>query len=341
MGNNKKYEKFRGDILSFSDQLSLNGVDFSNLEKIKKNKYDALVVLGMGGSGLVGNVLRAVKKDLHLNVPIISHKDYGLPDIYHKNPFYLAVSFSGNTEETLSGLSEAVKNKKSLAVITGGGELKRRAEALKLPLAAFLPSGLTPRQSIGKMSYISFKLLKSAFPSLKLPDYSFDRKSVSEISLSPESLKDLGREIAERIKNCVVAVYTDESSQDLGYIWKINLNETAKIKAFSNVLPEMSHNEIGGFEINNKNTATIFLESIYKTEKYQKNISKKISLVKKVLKNYGVRVIEVKWNGKTSMEKLWESIILSAWVSYYSAKENKVDPYKTEIIENLKKLMKK
>ncbi|MCL4437719.1 hypothetical protein M1513_01625 [Patescibacteria group bacterium] len=132
-----------------------------------------------------------------------------------------------------------------------------------------------------------------------------------------------------------------ESSQDLGYIWKINLNETAKIKAFSNVLPEMSHNEIGGFEINNKNTATIFLESIYKTEKYQKNISKKISLVKKVLKNYGVRVIEVKWNGKTSMEKLWESIILSAWVSYYSAKENKVDPYKTEIIENLKKLMKK
>ncbi|MCL4437441.1 hypothetical protein M1513_00140 [Patescibacteria group bacterium] len=347
MASGKNYANFRQDILNFGSQLSLEGVGFSNLEKIKKKEYDALVVLGMGGSGLVGNILRTVKKDINLNVPIILHKNYGLPEIYHKNPFYLVVSFSGNTEETLSGLNEAVKNNKSLAVIAGGGKLKKEAEALKLPLAVFSPAGssaqpgLTPRQSISRMSYISFKLLKAAFPSLKAPAYFSGGKPAVEDLILPKLLENSGREIASKIKNCVVAIYTDESSQDIGYIWKINLNETAKMKAFANVLPEMSHNEIGGFEIKNKNTAAIFFEPFAKNIGYQKKTIKKISLVKKVLKNYGVRVIEVNWRSDNNLGKLWEAIILSGWVSYYCAKENKVNPYQTKIIENLKNLMKK
>lgn len=245
------FSRFKKDILSFNGQLSLGGVEFRNLSRIKKKKFGALVVVGMGGSGLIGDVLRSVRKDLNLNIPVILWKDYGLPEIYHKNPFYLFVSFSGNTEETLSGLNEAAK-KSGVAVITGGGELERRGMALKLPMAIFGQNSLTPRQSGGKMAYISFKLLKSAFPALKVPSYSLK---------SPASLESLGRKTAAQIKNKTVLVYTGETDRTAGYILKIKLNETAKIKSFHNILPEMSHNEINSFEKNNSGVAAVFLKS--------------------------------------------------------------------------------
>lgn len=326
------FTQFKKDILSFNKQLSLNGVDFYNLRNFKKAKFDALVIAGMGGSGLVGNVLKSVQGDIHLNVPVILWKDYGLPKIHHKNPFYLFISFSGNTEETLSGLSEAVK-KGGVAIIVGGGELEKRGRALKLPMAVFNQGSLTPRQSSGKMSYISFKLLKLAFPALKVPAYSLK---------SPRSSESLGRKIAAQIKNKTVLVYTDTKDQCLGYILKIKLNETAKVKSFQNILPEMSHNEINSFEKNNSGVAAVFLRaSVGKSGKYQERLAKKFSIVEKLLKQLRVEVVEINLKGKNNLENNFQMMVLSDWISYYAAKANKVNPYQTKIIENLKKLMKK
>lgn len=326
------FAQFRKDILSFNKQLGLNGVDFYNLRNLKKAKFDALVVAGMGGSGLVGDVLKSVQEDINLNVPVILWKDYGLPEIHHKNPFYLFVSFSGNTEETLSGLSGAAK-KGSVAIIAGGGELERRGRALKLPMAVFNQGSLTPRQSSGKMSYISFKLLKLAFPALKVPAYSLK---------SPGAFEGLGRKIAAQIKNKTVLVYTDIKNQGLGYILKIKLNETAKVKSFQNILPEMSHNEINSFEKNNSGVAAVFLKSSAgKIGKSQKRLAKKFSIVEKLLKQLGVKVVEVNLKGKNNLENNFQAMVLSDWISYYAAKANKVNPYQTKIIDDLKKLMNK
>ncbi len=326
------FTQFREDILSFNSQLNSGGVEFYNLHSFKKKKFGALVVVGMGGSGLVGDVLESVREDINLNAPVILWKDYGLPKIYHKDPFYLFVSFSGNTEETLSGLAEAAK-KGGVAVITGGGELEERGKTLKLPMAVFSRGALTPRQSSGKMSYISFKLLKLAFPALKVPPYSLK---------SPGSFEGLGRKIAAQIKNKTILIYTDLKDRGFGYILKIKLNETAKVKSFQNILPEMSHNEINSFEKNNSKTAAIFLKSfVGKNSGYQKRLAKKFLIVEKLLKRLGVRVIEINLKGKNNLENNFRAMVLSDWISYYAAKANKINPYRTKIIEDLKRLMKK
>jgi glucose/mannose-6-phosphate isomerase len=328
-----EFIQFRKDILSFNGQLNLNGVYFYNLRSFKKSKFDALVVAGMGGSGLVGDVLKSVQEDINLGVPVILWKDYGLPKIYHKNPFFLFVSFSGNTEETLSGLNEAVKKKGNIAVITGGGDLEKIGKALKLPMAVFGQGNLTPRQSGGKMTYICFNLLKSGFPRLKAPAYFLK---------SPRLFEGLGRKIAEQIKNNTVIIYTDLKDQSLGYILKIKLNETAKIKSFQNVLPEMSHNEINSFEKNNSKIAAIFLRSsVSGNDKYRSRRTKKFFIVEKLLEQLGVKVVKIDLKGKNNLENNFQAMVLSDWISYYVAVADKVNPYETKIIENLKKLMKK
>ncbi len=319
---------FEKNISEFGKQLTEKNLTGVNLDKLSGALPDGIIITGMGGSGLAGGVLKGVKKEIGLNLPIIIWKDYGLPEHNFKKPLYIFASFSGNTEETLSGFENILKSGKKclIAAVTTGGRLKKLAETKNIPFVSFDGCSLTPRQSTGIMFYGLTKILKASGLSIRVKNYSEE--------IDPEKFRNEGKNLSVLLKGRIVVIYTDEADKHIGYIWKIKLNETAKNPAFNNVLPEMNHNEIVSFENNKFKTAAIFLKN-----KPRKRTEKRFRLTEQLLKEKGVSVIELKLEGGNGIEKAWRTIPLADWTTYYLAKLNGSNPLETKSIDKLKKLM--
>lgn len=319
-------EVFAQNIADFNKQLSLAAVQFSNLAALKKSpkRPDAVIVCGMGGSGTVGDLLQNLTKNARISTPIISWKDYGLPDHPYKNPLYIFVSFSGNTQETISGF---LKAKGLKGVISGGGRLAKLAQKAGVALAGFNQNQLTPRQANGVMLYGALGLIKAVMPGTYTPDFSK--------KIKPLAWKKEGQRLANRLVGKLILVYTASRHRPLGYFWKINFNETAKAPAFHNTLPEMNHNEIVGFELKPKNIAVIFLKDPDEDRIHQK----RLAITDKILKKFGIKILTVKLKGADDFAKTFNAMVLAEWTSYYLAKLNGVDPKATKIIEEIKKLI--
>jgi len=327
------YEK---NLSEFGRQLSLNGLLSSeNMEKLEGKRPDGIVVFGMGGSGIPGIILKKLEGELKIPVPVVAVRDGALPPLYFKRPLFVAVSFSGDTEETIAILKSALKRREraGIAVVTSGhsdsdessdsksGKLLALAREKRLPAVTFDHQDLTPREYSGTMVYGLLKILKLVFP-LQIPS--------SEKLIEPNRMKGLGKKLAEAAKNRNILVYTDSRFSHLGYIWKTNFNETAKVPAFSSIFPELNHNEIAGFEKATGRWIIFWLTD----EKYAKD--RKIGLLKNILSKRNVKSVDVPLTGKSESEKTWNSVVLSHWVALNLAKMNKVDPRETRIIDELK-----
>ena len=324
-------DKYYKNILAFNRGLGFKGLTFKNFEKVREAKHDAVVIVGMGGSGLPGEILRGVKDEAGVKVPIFLVKDYDIPALPYKNPGFIFISFSGGTEEVISALS-GVNKKYIRIVITGGGKLAALSQKARVPLVLFEQDELVPRQASGLMFYGLVGALKRVLPSVNVPEL--------VDSIQPLRFRTSGEALARILKNKVVLVYASGENAHLSYDWKVRLNENAKAPSFTGILPEINHNEIAGFHKKNmaKNFFALFLSD---SGEKNKKIKKRIDLTRKLLKRYGVGSRQVDLVGKTKLEKTWNSILLAEWTSYYLAKYTEIDPFDTELIEAFKKMMKK
>ncbi len=315
------YEK---NLLEFGRQLSFKKLAFYFLEKLAGAKPDGVVVCGMGGSGIPGTILKKLAGELGIPVPTVSVRDRTLPRLFFKKPLFIFVSFSGETAETIANLKSALayKSGADVAIVTAGGKLKSIAQEKRLPLVTFHPENLTSREASGTMFYGLIKILKVILP-VKVSSFE---------SLNANKFKGPGKKLAEAAKNRNVLVYTDSNFSHLGCIWKTNLNETAKVPAFTNVYPELNHNEIAGFEKGKSDWIIFWLK-----DKISSGTDRKIKLAAKILRKRGIKSVEIPLMGKNKSEKTWNGIALSHWIAFYLAKANGVDLRKTKIIKQLKK----
>ena len=313
-------DKFKKGLLGLKDQLSFKSIKFSNLKDLKNMKPNAIVIIGMGGSGQVGDLIAGLKKELNIPVPIIVWKDRGLPKIDHTDPLFLFISFSGNTEETLSGFKKA-KNK---AVICSGGKLLKMAERENSPIAYFSNPGIKPRQGGGFMFYGALGILKNIFPKIKTP----------KIELSDKEKE--GASMAKKISGKIALIYGSQKNNYLCYNWKTRLNETPKNPAFCGTIPEICHNEIEIFE--NKKLSSKMLIIFIEDDSDNESIINTIKKLKRVFKKNGAAFISVGLKGKNELDRAWNALSLADWVGYYLAKMNKADPSKTDLIDKLKSL---
>lgn len=323
---------FKKNIETFAEQLGEKNLSARNLKRLDGGTWERVVIMGIGGSGLAGDILRSAQDEIGLKAPIVIWKDYGLPKIAGnaQHSLYIFVSFSGDTEETLSGLRAILKNGKKpggIAAITTGGELERIAKIHGLPIVMFPPGTLTPRQATGMMFYSLIKVLRSAGFKPSVPAFERLRLGYAERE---------GKALARNLQKKLIVVYTDQRHKDLGYIWKIKFNETAKTLAFANVIPEMNHNEIVGFERKQTPAAALFLRDATLSPR----LNKRFAVTEKLLKARGVSTHTIKLIGKNLLEKTWRTIAVADWTSYYLALANHIDPKETRIIDTLKRTMK-
>lgn len=298
----------------------------------KLKKYSHFIVLGMGGSNLAPELLKIANP--HLDIK--SHRNYGLPAIEPKTAketLIIANSYSGNTEEVLDGFKFAVRKNLPVAAIATGGKLLEMARKFKKPYVQIPDSAIQPRVSLGLQAKALLQLMH---------DKNMMREATALAKLLKSyELERVGRALAKKLKDNVPIIYSSEANLAIAYNWKIKLNETAKIPAFLNKFPELNHNEMTGFDVKestahlSKHFYFIFLKDMNDHPK----IIKRMNITERLYRERGLPVEPMILGGKNVLYKIFSSLLLADWTSYYLAEQYGVDPEKVPMVEEFKKLI--
>ena len=315
-------------------------------EKINTIKYDTLLVMGMGGSGIAGDVLKLISNSVSKK-DIFVRKTYSIPEqILSRKPFCLFISYSGNTEETISGLNDAIKNELDWAVISSGGKLLEEAE---LHDKAFIkvPTGLQPRNAFGYLTQAVMKILDVNEGTKFIEQFEEAGQYISDLFfLDPtepdySSEKDMvtnGYAIAERLKKKTAIIYGGTPmTQLVASRWKAQINENSKSRAFTGDMPEVHHNEILSWNADprgSKKYTLIFLRD----QNEHPQIAKRFDYTKEVLKDK-VSIVNIFSKEKETIKSMMELVLLGDLVSLCLAEYLKVDPQNIDTIEEIKKLL--
>ena len=319
----------RQKILDFPKQFK-KGIETAKNIKISK-EFNKILICAIGGSALPADILSAWMNICKIKLSLHIHRSYDLPHYVDKNYLIICISYSGNTEETLSAFKQAQNKKLKIIAITSGGKLAKLCKKYKIPLA-IIPKGYQPRMALGFQfaalikSLINCKVIKSN----KLKDV-----SALEKSLNPQKSENQGKSLAKKLKDKIPVIYTSNKLETLARIWKIKFNENSKIIAFNNYFPELNHNEIMGY---NKNFKILYIIILQDSTIHPK-ILKAMKLFADIIKTKKIEITIIKIKGKNVLYKIFSNLLIADWTSYYLALESKIDPNSTQIIEKFKKKM--
>lgn len=294
-------------------------------------KHDRFFYIGMGGSHLAADLALRWNPALPMSV----RSDYGLPPEVKqaKRPFVIAGSYSGNTEETIDGYREARRRKIPVAVIASGGRLIEMAKKDGAPFIMLPSTGIQPRMALGFGLRAVLKLVgdaKGLRESAKLAK-----------TLKPMSYKKSGDALAKRLRRRVPIIYASARNQAIAYNWKIKFNETGKIPAFYNVLPELNHNEMTGFDVARmtKKLSSLF-HFIFLTDKNDHpRVQKRMTILLQLYTERGLFVETIPITGKNAFDQIFASLITADWTAVALAEHYGLESEQVPMVEAFKKLM--
>ena len=304
--------------------------EIQNEDKLRK--HNSFVIGGMGGSGLIAGVLRAIKPELD----IAAHHEYGLPKFTEgdkERRLFIAISHSGNTEETLDFFKSAIEQEHDVAVIAAKGKLIELAEEKGIPYIDMPGDKVQPRVTLGYMLRAALKMMKE--------DELYEEAGKLADFIKSEDFEKQGKLIADKIKGKAPIIYASRSYQTLAYNWKIKFNETGKIPAFYNTFPELNHNEMNGFDVkeSDKELSEKFHFIFLEDETDHPRIKVRMEATGKMYEEKGLPVEHVSLTGKTKLEKIFNSLILGDWTAYHTAVLYGNEPEEVPMIEEFKKLI--
>ena len=316
-------------IRNFAKQFEYEP-EIKNAEKL--GEFEKFVLVGMGGSHLQGEILQAVCPALDLVV----HRDYGLPKLSEnilKNSLFVASSYSGNTEETISAFEEAIEKGYPVAVSSIGGTLIELAKQHEVPYVQIPDTGIQPRSALG----FTFKVLAK----LTGQEEALREAATLASQLAPEDYEEQGKKLAATLKGRVPVIYSSRRNEAVAYNWKIKCNETGKIPAFYNVFPELNHNEMTGYDVTDSTRSLVenFHFVFLKDNEDHPRIQKRMEVLEKQLSRRGLSVEVVNLEGPTQLFKIFSSLLLADWTAFYTAWQYERDPEQVPMIEEFKKLI--
>jgi len=313
----------------FPDQFR-EAIEISNKYKISKDfkkKYRGVIIQGMGGSGLGGMIVRDLMAATS-KLPVIVNNNYSLPAYVNKDWLCIVVSYSGNTEETLSVFNEAKKRKMKVISITSGGKLARKSNA-----NVIIPGGFPPRTMLPMLFVPILTILGKL--GLTKEHRNLDN-TAAFLKRNTEETEAHGRKIAEFFFKRMPVIYSPELFLPAAKRFHDQMAENSKTLSHYAVLPEMNHNEIVGMKPAEKKLAFAFLRDKSETSQERKRLQFTERTVKKKSK-----IKEIWGKGKNKMQKLFYYIMLGDFTSYYLALLNGEDPTPVRNIDRLKRELKK
>lgn len=299
-----------------------------------------IVLIGMGGSAIGGDLARSLLSS-KLEVPFHVCRHYKLPEFVDDETLVIASSYSGNTEETLSALDDALDRQSMLAAITTGGMMADVCKLNGIPLAT-LPGGMQPRAALG-FSFVPLllllekvKLVSGISPEIagaieKLKGYRQDYIEDAPVKNNP------AKKMAEQLQGKIVVIYSGPTLTDAVAVrWKGQICENAKTLAFANQFAEFNHNELVGWSDLMHNFSDNLAVVILRDKDDHPQIKKRMDIVRPLIEDTGTQVVEVESKGTSELERMFSLIQFGDFVSYYLAVLNKQDPTPVITIEMLK-----
>lgn len=294
-------------------------------------KADTYIIAGMGGSALPADIMRP-----YSGTDIVIHRGYDLPhvsDALRARSIVIAVSYSGNTEETVSALEAARAKGLRVAVIASGGTLIELAREYGVPYIEIPRTGIQPRHAIGFMIKALARIMQDDILEKEL--------AALAASLDAGQYEAQGKELAALVQGKVPVVYASDKNAAIAYNWKIKCNESAKVPAFANVFSELNHNEMTGFDVISATKMLsekfhfIFLSDAHDHPRVQK----RMELTKKLYEDRGLAVTTVALEGDSPWHRVFSSLITADWMAYYCAMQYGTEPEQVPMVEEFKKMM--
>ena len=302
---------------------------------------EKLLVLGMGGSAIGGDLLQGILQD-RISRPITVNRTYTIPRWVDRKTLVLACSYSGNTEETLSAARQAVRQGARLAAISSGGELARFSRQSRFPLLQ-IPAGIPPRAAVGYLAFAPLGMavrlgwvarenlsVESACAALKR----FIRERLDpSVGIPANPAKKLARSLKGRLPVLYGASGGWEAAT---YRWRTQLEENSKTLTFHHLFPEATHNEISGWVQPRgllKKTAALFLMD----PSVHPRIRRRMEFTQRIIRDQGALSLTVEVSGASVLERMLKMIALGDFTSIYLALLYRIDPTPVERVEALKR----
>ncbi|MBN2537357.1 bifunctional phosphoglucose/phosphomannose isomerase [candidate division WOR-3 bacterium] len=294
--------------------------------------WSTVVVVGMGGSAISGDIARSLMLD-SCAVPVISCRDYDIPAAVTKRTLLVALSYSGNTEETLSAYRQAVGTGCRRVVVTSGGELARLARAEHDPVIA-VPSGIPPRAALGY-------LLGSLLPVLEHAGLGEFRGQLDEAVGLLAARRDAWRRravtLAARLVDRLPLVLSTSRLLDCAADrWRCQLNENAKVICHTSRLPEHNHNEVVGMGRPAELAQRTVIIGLLERETHPRT-SLRLRHVLAIARDGYEQAVRLRAEGRSPLARVLSLSMLGDLVSVELARLTGVDPMPVRRIDKLKR----
>jgi glucose/mannose-6-phosphate isomerase len=309
-----------------------------------REAIDNVVVLGMGGSGIAGDVLAAVGGPF-VPVPVAVAKGYAPPGFVGPGTLCFAVSFSGNTEETIEAAQTAAAAGAHMVVLSQGGELAGLAPGWQAPHVA-LPQGVPmPRAGFGALTVPLLLLLEAVglFPGaanwVDAAVVQLKRRR-DQLMSDPPSESSPAALVARRIGRTVPLVF---AGGPIGAVaaqrWKTQVNENAKAPAFAATVPELCHNEVCGWGQHGDVTRQVFTLVELRHDEEHPQEARRFDLVRDIMAEVVHDVIEVRAEGNGALAQLFDLTLFGDFVSLYLACQEDIDPGPVPVLDEIKQAL--
>lgn len=306
--------------------------------KVKVDNIRQVVVLGMGGSAIGGEMSVGLSHD-YGKVPFFIFRNYRIPAWVGEHTLVVAVSYSGNTEETLSALAGAATKNAPFMAITSGGKLAEEAERAGADVIK-VPGGLPPRAAFGYL----FMAQITAFWKLGLMNLAMDawiHTIVQEAEfnihpLLPESVGGRAFELARALEKSLPIIYTGPGIlAPVGIRWKGQISENAKMLAYHNVYPEMNHNEIVGWRQMPELLSQMVVIHL-QDEDDDERVTLRMDKTGRMISRLSGGIFYLQSHGSNVVSRILSLVQLGDFISYYLALLNREDPTPVVAIDELK-----
>ncbi len=306
------------------------------------NRY---VLFGLGGSAIGGDLLRSFLSTLeggsHLHFSV--YRGYDVPHWLDADTNVICSSYSGETEETLSAFDQARKRTMRILSITTGGTLGQRSVTFGSPVIN-IPPGYQPRCAIA-FSFFPLLTVLSRYGAIDSKSQRTLTRAVNETIREVEALRDEyssksaknpALALAKKLHGHIPVIYSANERLDaVNLRWRGQIQENANRTAFGNLLPEMNHNEINGWQFPEGKTKQFHAVLLRDPEDHPR-VKVRFDVLNDVIKGSVGGVTQLQGNGKSLLSRMFTLIYLADWTSYHLAMLNGVDPTPVPVIQKLK-----
>lgn len=291
-----------------------------------------VVVTGMGASGVAANLVESLTFG-RIPIPFTVCKSYTIPQFVSPHTLFIACSYSGETEETISALNKALLKRAECIVIASGGKLLDIAREYNLFYVQL------PGESQSSRAMLGYKMtaLLSVLYHTNLIGAAFIKETENAIEFLDRGKKGIESEaeiVARKLKGKLPIIYCDSRLNAMALRFQQQLNENAKQLAHISTFPEMNHNELAGWRFPESLMPMLQVVYLYSDHDHER-VEKRMEICRKTFEEKSNPIIDVIGEGASLLEQYYYLIHLSDWISYYLARENGIEPEPVDVIDSL------